>query len=78
MSDDEIFNVKGAVGYTVEDVDHDGTDECIIGEIRKFDDGEVYTNAVYAIYAIDNNEVNLLFDVISPAYAFRFDENAFF
>lgn len=78
MNDDEIFNVKSAVGYTVEDVDHDGTDECIIGEIRKFDDGEVYTNAVYAIYAIDNNEVNLLFDVISPAYAFRFDENAFF
>lgn len=78
MSDDEIFNVKSAVGYSVEDVDHDGTDECIIGEIRKFDNGEVYTNDVYAIYAIDNNEVNLLLDVISPAYAFRFDENAFF
>ena len=78
ISDDEIFNVKSAVGYSVEDVDHDGTDECIIGEIRKFDNGEVYTNDVYAIYAIDNNEVNLLLDVISPAYAFRFDENAFF
>lgn len=27
MNDDEIFNVKSAVGYSVEDVDHDGTDE---------------------------------------------------